>query len=73
MPNFYTNRCTRCFIGIDDDHDGNCGICAKWSDDNADKIRKQQLTNISNLQNEARTDAFDEIRRMLIREKVLEV
>jgi hypothetical protein len=25
-------KCPRCGIGIDDDNDGNCGVCAKWND-----------------------------------------
>lgn len=27
--------CQRCFSGIDDDGDGNCGTCAKWDDNMA--------------------------------------
>jgi hypothetical protein len=27
--------CKRCLMGVDDDGDGNCGVCAKWSDNRA--------------------------------------
>lgn len=31
-------QCPRCKIGIDDDGDGNCGVCAKYTD--VEVIRK---------------------------------
>lgn len=40
------NKCGRCHKGIDDDHDGNCGVCAHLTDDevarlNAPDVRHQ--------------------------------
>lgn len=34
--------CPRCGVGIDDDGDGNCGRCAKLSDEQAANLRRLQ-------------------------------
>lgn len=31
--------CQRCLIGIDDDGDGNCALCARWDDAEAARVR----------------------------------
>ena len=30
----------RCLLGIDNDGDGNCSTCAKWSEELAEEMRK---------------------------------
>lgn len=35
--------CSRCFSGIDDDHDGNCPTCASINDDKALWMKKTRL------------------------------
>lgn len=32
--------CPRCKVGIDDDGDGNCAACARWSDEEAARVRR---------------------------------
>ena len=34
-----TRPCPRCLVGIDDDGDGNCGICARWPEEEARRVR----------------------------------
>jgi hypothetical protein len=39
MPTTEEQRCPRCFIGIDDDGDGDCATCAALTDLQAMRIR----------------------------------
>lgn len=40
-------KCKRCFVGVDDDSDGNCAICARWPDIEAARVRQIALRNLS--------------------------
>jgi hypothetical protein len=35
--------CKRCRLGIDDDGDGNCAICARWSDEEVKRVIELRL------------------------------
>ncbi len=35
--------CQRCLSGIDDDHDGNCYVCARMGDEQAAWMKKTRL------------------------------
>lgn len=35
--------CQRCLSGIDDDHDGDCGVCARLSNEEAAWMKKTRL------------------------------
>lgn len=32
--------CRRCKIGIDDDGDGNCAVCAHWTDEEVQRVNR---------------------------------
>ena len=47
--------CQRCEIGIDDDRDGNCGICAKWGEiELLQRVRKNHRAEIASVRDEAK-------------------
>ena len=35
--------CQRCLSGVDDDHDGNCAVCARMDDETALKMKATRL------------------------------
>lgn len=61
MPATEDKRCPRCFIGIDDDGDGNCKVCANLGDWQALQIRERITAMVTNTAKIVRNAAFDEI------------
>lgn len=37
------NTCPRCFTGVDDDHDGDCHVCAKATTTEAQQLRIEAI------------------------------
>jgi hypothetical protein len=77
MPNPVTtlletpDGCARCFTGIDDDHDGNCGRCARLVDRDVAKLRIDKLALVAELVNQEVRGVIDLVPkscRVIVRE-----
>jgi hypothetical protein len=67
MPNRKQNQCPRCFIGVDDDGDGDCRLCAGWSELKLVEARQSINQTISRAVQIARDAALEEVRAYLAR------
>lgn len=65
MSNRKQNLCPRCFIGVDDDGDGDCRLCANWSELKVVEARQSINQTVAKAVQIARDATLEEVRMYL--------